>query len=327
MSLINVVVPTYNEVDNVVPLSEAIIRVITERLPEYDYEIIFIDNFSQDGTRERLQELCGGNKRIKAIFNAKNFGQIRSPFYGLLQARGDCNIIMCADFQDPPELIYDFVKAWEGGNKIVIGIKSKSQENRLMYFLRSAYYKMIKKIAEVEQIEHFTGFGLYDREFIKILRQIDDPNPYMRGIVAELGYKRKDIEYIQPKRLHGKTHNNFFSLYDYAMLGITSYSKAFLRVATFIGFIMAGLSMIAAITYLVLKLMFWNSFAAGMAPVLIGVFFIGSIQIFFIGILGEYILSINTRTMKRPLVVEEQRINFTEEKDEKSEAESAGKSA
>lgn len=310
MSLINVVVPTYNEEENVRPLSEAIGRVITEKLPGYDYEIIFIDNYSTDGTRAELARMCAENKRIKAIFNAKNFGQIRSPFYGLLQARGDCNVIMCADFQDPPELIYDFVKAWEDGYKIVIGIKSKSQESKLMYMVRSCYYKLIKRIAEVEQIEQFTGFGLYDRSFIDVLRKLDDPNPYMRGIVAELGYTRKEIEYTQPRRLHGKSKNNFFSLYDYAMVGITSYSKAFMRLATFIGFTMAGLSMIAAIVYFVLKLIFWNNFAAGMAPLLIGVFFIGSIQIFFTGILGEYILSINTRVMRRPLVVEEKRLNF-----------------
>lgn len=310
MPLINVVIPTYNEEENVVPLSQAIIKVITEKLPEYQYEIIFIDNFSKDKTRQVIAKLCEENKNIKAIFNAKNFGQIRSPFYGLIQCKGDCNIIMCADFQDPPEMIFDFVKEWEKGNKIVIGIKSKSQENKFMYFLRSCYYHLIKKIAEVEQIEQFTGFGLYDKSFIDVLRNLDDPNPYMRGIVAELGFERKEIEYEQPKRLHGKSKNNFFSLYDYAMIGITSYSKTLMRLATFVGFFLGGISLVAAIVYLILKLLFWNSFAAGMAPLLIGVFFIGAIQIFFIGILGEYILSINTRVMRRPLVVEERRINF-----------------
>jgi Glycosyltransferases involved in cell wall biogenesis len=310
MSLINIVVPTYNEQDNVVPLSEAIIKIITEKLPEYDYEIIFIDNFSKDETRNRICELCKNNNKIKAIFNAKNFGQIRSPFYGLLQAHGDCNILMVADFQDPPEMIYNFVKEWENGHKIVVGIKSKSHESKFMYFMRSCYYHMIKRIAEVEQIEQFTGFGLYDKSFIEVLKNLDDPTPYMRGIVAELGYGRKEIEYTQPKRLHGKSKNNFFSLYDYAMIGITSYSKAFMRMATFIGFFLAGISALTGLIYFVLKLIFWDNFAAGMAPLLIGVFFIGAIQIFFIGILGEYIISINTRVMRRPLVVEEKRINF-----------------
>lgn len=313
MNLINVVVPTYNEEENVEPLSRAIRQVITEKLPEYDYEIIFIDNYSTDSTRSRIEKLCKSDRRIKAIFNARNFGQIRSPFYGLIHSRGDCNIIMCADFQDPPDMIYDFVKAWEQGYKIVIGIKSKSRENPLMYWARSCYYRLIKKIAEVEQIEQFTGFGLYDRDFIKVLRNLDDPSPYMRGIVSELGYTRKEIQYTQPQRLHGKSKNNLFSLYDYAMIGITSYSKSAMRIATFIGFFMAGFSMVAAIIYLIMKLIFWNAFAAGMAPLLIGMFFIGAVQIFFIGILGEYILSINTRVMRRPLVVEERRINFDAE--------------
>ena len=310
MSLINVVIPTYNEEENVAPLSDAIIKVISEKLPEYDYEIIFIDNYSKDKTRKVIYGLCDGNKKIKAIFNAKNFGQIRSPFYGLIQSTGDCNIIMCADFQDPPELIYDFVKGWENGSKIVIGIKSKSHENKLMYFFRSCYYGIIKKIAEVEQIAQFTGFGLYDKSFIDVLKKLEDPNPYMRGIIAELGFERAEVKYTQPKRLHGKSKNDFFSLYDYAMVGITSYSKALMRIATFVGFFLAGASIIAAIVYLILKLVYWNRFAAGMTPLIIGVFFMGAIQIFFIGILGEYILSINTRVMKRPLVVEEKRINF-----------------
>jgi glycosyltransferase involved in cell wall biosynthesis len=310
MSLINVVIPTYNEEENVTPLSEAIIKVISERLPEYDYEIIFIDNYSKDRTRKVIYGLCDGNKKIKAIFNAKNFGQIRSPFYGLIQSTGDCNILMCADFQDPPELIYDFVKEWEKGNKIVIGIKTKSHENKLMYFFRSCYYGIIKKIAEVEQIAQFTGFGLYDKSFIDVLKKLEDPNPYMRGIIAELGFERAEVKYTQPKRLHGKSKNDFFSLYDYAMVGITSYSKALMRMATFVGFFLAGASIIAAIVYLILKLVYWNRFAAGMTPLIIGVFFMGAVQIFFIGILGEYILSINTRVMKRPLVVEEKRINF-----------------
>jgi glycosyltransferase involved in cell wall biosynthesis len=310
MKKISVVVPCFNEEDNVEPLSEAIIENFKTKLTQYDYELVFIDNHSTDRTRQKLKEICAKNKKIKAIFNAKNFGQIRSPFHGLVQSTGDCSIIMCADFQDPPELIYDFVKAWEEGYRIVIGIKKTSQEHKLMYFLRSMYYKFIKKVSEVEQIEHFTGFGLYDKAFIEVLRRLDDPVPYMRGIVAELGFERKEIMYEQPLRRAGKSKNNFFSLYDYAMVGITSYSKSLMRVATFIGSIVSILSFIVGLVYLILKLILWANFPLGTAPLMIGIFFIGSIQLFFIGIIGEYILSINSRVMKRPLVVEESRINF-----------------
>jgi glycosyltransferase involved in cell wall biosynthesis len=291
-------------------LHEKIKQEFEKNVSNYNYEIIFIDNYSKDETREKLKAICEKDKNVKAIFNAKNFGQFNSPFYGLLQSSGDCTILMCADFQDPIDMIHKFVSEWEKGYKIVIGIKTKSKENTIMYFLRSCYYKMIKKISEVEQIEHFTGFGLYDKDFINVLRSLDDPQPYLRGIVAELGYERKEIEYVQNKRLHGKTSNNWYKLYDGAMLGFTSYTKTFLRIATMSGFLLSGLSMIIALVYLVFKIIFWNSFPVGTAPIVIGIFFMGSIQIFFIGFLGEYILNINSRIMKRPLVIEEKRINF-----------------
>lgn len=227
---------------------------------------------------------------------------------------------MVCDFQDPIELIPTYVHEWENGYKIVIGIKTSSQENRVMYWLRSCYYKMIKKLSNVEQIEHFTGSGLYDRSFIEILRNLDDPTPFLRGIVAELGYKRKEIPYEQPKRRAGKTKNNFFTLFDAAMLSITSYTKAGLRLATLFGSACSVISFIAGLVYLVMKLVYWDRFPAGMAPVLIGMFFLGSVQIFFIGLVGEYIMSINARVMKRPLVVEEERLNF-EDKSEKERAE------
>lgn len=310
MKKISIMIATYNEEENVEPLSERIVGIFEKQLPEYDYEILFIDNFSKDKTRQKLIGLCQKNKRIKAIFNARNFGQIRSPMHGLKQTTGDCTIMLCADFQDPPELIPRFVKAWEKGYKIVIGIKNKSEENRLMYWIRSLYYRTIKRISQVEQIEHFTGFGLYDRSFIDVLRKLDDPSPYLRGIVSELGFERYEIPYVQAKRLHGKSKNNFFSLYDYAMIGITSYSKALMRIATFLGFIIAAASFVIAIVFLILKLIFWNNFPVGIAPITFGIFFLGAVQLFFIGILGEYILSINTRVMRRPLVVEERRINF-----------------
>lgn len=308
--LISVLVPTYNEEENVVPLSEAITQEFQENLPQYEYEIVFIDNNSIDTTRAKIRELCNQNPNIRAIFNAKNFGQFNSPYYGLLQTHGDCTILMCADFQDPISMIPVLVREWEAGNKIVVGIKSKSKENKIMYFLRSCYYKLIKKMSSVEQIEHFTGFGLYDSEFIEVLKGLDDPTPFLRGIVAELGYKRKDIEYQQEKRRAGKTHNNWYSLYDAAMLSFTSYTKVGMRIATILGFILSGASIVVALIYLIMKLVFWDRFVAGMTPILLGIFVFGSIQLFFIGLLGEYIMNINSRVTHRPLVIEEERVNF-----------------
>lgn len=313
MKKISVLIPCYNEEENVVPISKAVIDIITTELPAYDYELVFIDNDSQDNTRPLLRGLCAENPKIKAIFNAKNFGQFNSPYYGMLQCTGDCVISMVADFQDPVELIPRYVHEWENGYKIVIGIKTTSQENKFMYWLRSLYYKMIKKFSNVEQIEHFTGSGLYDRDFIEVLRDLKDPTPFLRGIVAELGYKRKEIPYEQPKRRAGKTHNNFYTLYDAAMLSVTSYTKVALRVATFIGAICSGISFLVAIVYLIMKLIWWDRFPAGIAPMLIGLLFLGSVQILFIGLVGEYVLSINQRVMNRPLVVEEERINFAQE--------------
>ena len=313
MKKISILIPTFNEEENVVPLSKALLEMFGNDLPNYDYEIIFIDNCSKDSTREKLMGLCAENKKIKCIFNAKNFGQFNSPYYGLLQTTGDCAVLLCADFQDPIDMIPKFVAEWEKGYKIVSAIKSSSKENKIMYFLRSIYYKMIKRMSDVEQIEHFTGFGLYDKSFIKVLRDLDDPTPFLRGIVAELGYKRKEIPYTQQKRRAGKTSNNFYKLYDAAMLSFTSYTKIGLRLATILGFICSAIGFVIAVVYLILKLLFWNSFAAGTVPILIGVFLIGSIQLFFIGLLGEYILAMNTRLMKRPLVIEEKRINFEED--------------
>ncbi len=312
MKTISILIPCYNEEENVEPIAQAVIGVLEQELPQYDYELVFIDNDSQDNTRPILRRMCGENPRIKAIFNARNFGQFNSPYYGILQVTGDCVIAMVADFQDPVELIPRYVKAWEEGYKIVIGIKTSSQENAVMYWLRSCYYKTIRKLSDVEQIEHFTGSGLYDREFIEVLRRLDDPTPFLRGIVAELGYKRKEIPYEQPKRRAGKTHNNFYRLYDAAMLSVTSYTKAGLRLATFVGALSCMASLAVAFLYLIMKLIWWDRFPAGMAPMLLGMLFLGSVQIFFIGMVGEYVLSINQRMMKRPLVIEEERLNFAE---------------
>ena len=309
---ISIVIPTFNEEENVKPLSEAIISEMEKNLSNYSFEILFIDNDSTDKTREIIQQIASNDKRVKAIFNAKNFGQFNSPYYGLCQTSGDCTILMCADFQDPVEMIPTLVKEWEKGYKIVSAIKTTSRENPIMRFLRTCYYKLIKKMSDVEQIEHFTGFGLYDKSFIDVLRKLEDPTPFLRGIVAELGFRRKEIPYEQQKRRAGKTHNNWYTLYDAAMLSFTSYTKIGMRVATIIGFITSFLSILIALVYLVLKLMYWDSFPIGNAPILIGVFLLGGIQLFFIGLLGEYIMSINSRVMNRPLVIEETRLNFDE---------------
>ncbi len=319
MKKVSVLIPCYNEEDNVVPMSEAITELFEKQLTQYDWELLFIDNDSHDKTRELLRKICEGNSHIKAIFNAKNFGQFNSPYYGILQTTGDCTISMVCDFQDPIELIPQYLEEWENGYKIVIGIKTGSKESKIMYGLRSLYYKMIKKFSDVEQIEHFTGSGLYDRDFVEVLRKLDDPTPFLRGIVAELGFRRKEIPYVQPQRRAGKTHNNWYSLYDAAMLSFTSYTKIGLRLCTFAGLICGALSFLIGMVYLIAKLIWWYSMDAGMAPVLIGVFFLGAVELFFIGFIGEYIMSINQRVMKRPLVIEEERIGFdkTEQADTK----------
>ena len=309
MKKISVLIPTYNEQENVEELTGAIINVFEKELSDYRYEIIFIDNCSDDDTQKIITGLCNENKSVKAIFNTKNFGQFNSPFYGLCQTDGDCTILMCADFQDPVDMIPKFVSEWEQGNKIVCGIKTTSKENRFMRFVRSCYYKVIKKFSTVEQIEHFTGFGLYDKSFINVLRDLDDSMPFLRGIVAEFG-KHKDIPYEQQRRKAGKTKNNWFKLYDAAMLSFTSYTKIGLRLAIFLGTVFSLAGFVIAFVYLVMKLLFWDEFVAGMAPILIGVFLFSSVQIFFTGLLGEYIMNINSRILHRPLVVEESRINF-----------------
>lgn len=310
MKKISVLIPCYNEEENVEPIYKAVSDILKKECSVYDYEILFIDNSSTDETKQILRSICQEDDKVKAIFNAKNFGQFNSPFYGMLQTTGDCVISMVCDFQDPVELIPQYVREWENGYKIVIGIKKNSEESKLLYAVRSLYYKFIKKFSEVEQIEHFTGSGLYDREFIEVLRNLDDPKPFLRGIVAELGYARKEIPYTQPKRKAGKTKNNWYTLYDAAMLSITSYTKIGLRLCTLFGFLFGLVSAVMGIVYLIYKLIYWDSFIAGMAPVAIGMFFIGAVQLIFIGMLGEYIISINQRVMKRPLVIEAERINF-----------------
>lgn len=310
MKKISVLIPCYNEQDNVVAISQAISTEIETNLASYDYEIIFIDNDSRDNTRPLLREICRQNPKIKAIFNAKNFGQFNSPYYGMLQTSGDCTILMCCDFQDPIEMIPRIVAEWEQGAMIVSCIKTRSKENFLIRFLRTCYYKAIQRMSSIEQIEHFTGFGLYDKSFIRVLRNLKDPTPFLRGIVAELGYKRVAIEYTQARRRAGKTSNNFFTLFDAAMLSFTSYTKVGLHLITFAGMVLSLVSLLIGLCYLIYKLLYWNRFDAGQAPLLIGMFFFNTVQLLFIGIVGEYIMSINTRVMNRPLVIEEERINF-----------------
>lgn len=313
MKTISIMIPCYNEEENVRAIYEAVKEQFA-RLP-YAYEILFIDNKSQDRTREIIREVCAEDPHVKAIFNMKNFGQFNSPYYGILQTTGDCTITLCADFQDPPELIPEFIAAWEEGYKVVIGKKTRSKENPFIYWLRGRYYKMLRKMSDTEIIEQFTGFGLYDRSFVDVLRALKDPTPFIRGIVAELGPERKEIEYEQPLRRAGKTHNNVFTLYDAAMLSFTSYTKNGLRIATISGFVIALFSFLLGLFYLVAKLLFWDSFSAGYAPMMISLFFMGGLLLAFLGFMGEYVMAINARVMNRPLVVEEERINFSQDEE------------
>ena len=308
--LISVVVPTYNEQENVVPLTDTLVKIFTEELPEYNYEIIFIDNHSKDNTKALIRQICSENPNVKAIFNARNFGQMRSPVYGFKQAYGDCVVRLNADFQDPPSLIPTFVREWEKGYKIVIGIKEKTEEGFFMAFVRRQYYKFLRKITDIGHIENFTGFGLFDKAFVDVVRNIHDPMPYFRGMVAEFGFEYKTILYQRPNRRAGKSKNHFYTLYDLAMIGITSYSKVMLRLASFLGFIIGGLSFLVALVYFIMKLVHWDWFRSGIAPLVIGVFFLGGVQLFFIGLLGEYVLAINSRVLDRPLVVEEERVTW-----------------
>jgi len=307
---ISVITPCYNEEGNVTLLIKTI-GDIFEKLPQYTYEHVLIDNCSTDKTPDILREIASINKNVKVIFNERNFGWIRSPFHGLIQCYGDAVIYMVSDFQEPPELIPQFLEKWEEGFKIVIGIKEASKENPLMFALRNFFYKTLSSASDGEAtIKNFTGFGLYDQKFISILRNLDDQYPYLRGLVSELGFKRYEIPYKQPKRLSGKSNSNFFKLYDVAILGFTSHSKLPLRLSAFVGFFSAILSLLVAVGYLVYKLIFWYDFSIGIAPMVIGVFFFSSVQLFFIGIIGEYIGAIHTQIRKRPLVIEKERLNF-----------------
>lgn len=310
MKKICVLIPTYNEEENVRDVYNAVTNTLSKVTEDYVYDILFIDNASTDSTRTLLRELAASDKRVKCIFNAKNFGFANSQFYGLLNSNADCTILFYADLQEPVELLPVFIKEWERGAKIVIGQKNSSEENHVMYILRTLYYRLVKKFSSVEQIEHFTGFGLYDKSFIDVLRTLEDPLPFLRGVVAEFGYNIKIIPYTQHARHKGKSSFTLYKLYDLAMLSFTSYTKVGLRLAVFIGFFASIVSFMLGLTYLILKLIYWDKFPAGTASILISIMFLGSVQLFFIGMIGEYILTINTRLMKRPIVIEKERINF-----------------
>jgi glycosyltransferase involved in cell wall biosynthesis len=306
---ISIVTPCYNEEENVELLYDKVKEVFS-RLGEYDYEHIFIDNASTDNTVKILKSIASNDKNLKIIVNSRNFGHIRSPFYGLLQGNGDAVVFLAADLQDPPEMIKNFILKWREGYKIVLGVKKQSKESRLMFAVRKLFYDLIGAMSEVDQIKNFTGFGLYDKRIIQILRNIDDPYPYFRGLVCDIGFEIFTIEFMQPARKKGVTKNNFYSLYDMAMLGITNHSKVPLRLATMLGFLVALISLFVALVYLVYKIIFWQNFTVGTAPIIIGIFFFSAVQLFFIGIMGEYIGSIHTQVLKRPLVIEKERINF-----------------
>ncbi len=309
MKTITVVTPTYNEEHNVSEVYRQTKEVFAA-LPSYRYEHLFIDNASTDGTVGVLKEIARTDPNVTIIVNARNFGHIRSPYYGMLQSTGDATILLVADLQDPPALIRDFVQKWEEGWKLVLGVKSKSEESAVLFLIRRFYYNLVTKLSGAELVKNFTGFGLYDRSVMDILRTINDPYPYLRGLIAEIGFERALIEYTQPRRRKGITKNNFYTLYDMAMLGITSHSKVPLRIATMLGCALSCLGILVAFGYLVAKLVFWDIFGAGIAPLVIGGYTFLSLQLFCIGLLGEYIAAIHTQVLRRPLVVEKERIHF-----------------
>jgi glycosyltransferase involved in cell wall biosynthesis len=315
MKHICVVTPCYNEEENVEALYTAVKKQFS-LLPQYEYSHLFIDNASKDKTPVILEQLAKSDSRVKVILNARNFGHLRSPFHGMLSAPGDAVISMAADFQDPPDMIPIMLQKWEEGNLSVIAVKTKSKENALMFLIRKTYYSIVRHISEIQSIDNYTGFGLYDRKVIEGMRRLNDPYPYIRGMISEIGYSYATVEFTQPRRSRGITKNNFYTLFDLAMLGITANSKVPLRIATILGFIMSGISMLVAIAYFILKLVYGDTFSMGTAPAAIGIWFLGSLQLFFIGILGEYVINIYTRVANRPHVFEKERINFDEKVEE-----------
>lgn len=312
MKKISIVSSCYNEEENIYPLYERIMGVIEPFKEDYEFELILLDNASVDATEGKLRELAQKDKRVKVILNSRNFGHIRSPYYGVVQAQGDAVIYLASDLQDPPELISDFIKKWEQGSKIVLGKKTESEETVFLFLVRKAYYELVSRIADDETnlVKNCTGFGLYDKKIIDIIKKIDDPYPYMRGLICDIGFEKAFVEYKQPSRKRGITKNNFYTLYDNAMMGIVKHSKVPLRLMAFLGFGFSFISLAIAVFYFILKLVFWDEFSLGLAPIIISLFFLGSVQLFCLGVLGEYIGAIYTRVNKKPIVVEKERINF-----------------
>jgi glycosyltransferase involved in cell wall biosynthesis len=308
--VISVVLPCFNEEENVVECYERVSKAL-RAFPAYDYELIFIDNASTDRTPERLKDLAVRDERVKVIFNARNFGHVRSPYYGMLQASGDAVVLAATDLEDPPELIGEFITQWEQGHKVVMAVREAREETAVMSWIRSFYYDFLGRISDIRLVKNATGFGLYDRQVVEIMRAIGDPYPYFRGLVAEIGFEPAIVPYRMPARKRGVTKNNFYTLFDLAMLGMTNHSKVPLRLATMLGFAMSALSLLISLGYLVAKLVFWDQFQLGLAPVLIGLFFFASVQLFFIGIQGEYIGAIYTQVRKLPPVIERERIGFS----------------
>lgn len=307
--LVSVISPCFNEEANVEELYQRVCAVMAT-LPQYDFEYVFIDNASTDGTLEKLKNLAARDKRVKIIVNMRNFGHLRSPYWGIIQTRGDATVYLASDLQDPPELIPQFLTAWEQGWPIVLAVKPVSRTNRLVHWLRRSYYRVLDAMSQVRLVNDATGFGLYDRAVLDKLREIRDPYPYLRGLICELGYPIKTIAFDQPRRLRGLTKNNLYTLYDMAMLGIVSHSVVPIRLASIFGFVVGGLSIAVAMGFLVLKLVLWDRFPIGVAPIVIGMFFMFGVVLLFIGMLGEYIASIHTYVRNRPVVVERERINF-----------------
>jgi polyisoprenyl-phosphate glycosyltransferase len=307
---ITVVTACFNEEDNIEQVYTRVKNVLQATFPEYDYNHLFIDNASGDDTVKILRGIAQKDKNVQVIVNSRNFGHIRSPYHGLIQADGDAVISIVADLQDPPEMIPDMIRQWEQGADMVVAIKRESKEHPVMFNIRKLYYKLLKRFSDVDIIQNYTGFGLYDKKIINIIREIKDPYPFFRGIIAELGFKVEKIPYTQPKRERGITKNNFYSLYDMGILGIISNSKVPLRIATFFGFVLSVMSLFTGVMFFVAKLIYWNNFQAGVAPILIGNFFFFGVILFFIGILGEYVGAIYTQVLARPRVYEAERINF-----------------
>jgi polyisoprenyl-phosphate glycosyltransferase len=309
---VTILTPCYNEADNVEALYEKV-RSVFAPLADYRYEHLFIDNASTDRTVEILRGLASRDRNVKVIVNTRNFGHIRSPIHALLQCRTDAVVIMAADFQDPPDLVPALLEKWGEGYKVVLAIKAAAEESAAMFAIRRIGYRIVDTLSEVKQVRNNTGFGLYDKAFISVLRRLPDPYPYFRGIVAELGFKYATVPYTQPRRARGLTKNNLYMLYDLGVQGIVNHSKIPLRIAAIAGFISSVISLGAAVVYFAMKMIYWYDLPIGVAPVIIGLFCVASVQLFFLGVLGEYVGSIYTQVRNRPLVVEQERINFDED--------------